>query len=174
MELSKNLYLLKAQDIQKCIHRCARYPKIYPPICEISKNISTKAQDMQCSVQILAPSDAKSSSPSTPGQRGWSLAGGGNIYSFDANDGEQYNNRSDRFILISRQLLSKGVCLFFRFGFAREKVVNYCQNMFTCFPSRPDSGGLEVEMWLKLVNSVSPNPRFASSTKMKTGFKIVQ
>ena len=66
------------------------------------------------------------------------------------------------------------MCLCFRFGFAREKFVNYCQKMFTCFPSHPDRGRLGVEMWWKLVNSVSPNPRFASSTKMKTGFKLVQ
>ena len=85
---------------------------MYPPMCKISKNISTDAQDMQCSVQILAPSDAKSSSPSTPGQRGWSLAGG------------------EIFIVWMQK---RDVCLSFRFRFAREKVVNYCQNMFTVF-----------------------------------------
>ena len=81
---------------------------MYPPMCKISKNM----QDMQCSVQILAPSDAKTSSPSTPGQRGWSLAGG------------------EIFIVLMQK---RDVCLSFRFRFAREKVVNYCQNMFTVF-----------------------------------------
>ena len=35
MEQSKNLHPIKAQDIQKCIHWCARYPRIYPRMRKI-------------------------------------------------------------------------------------------------------------------------------------------
>ena len=105
---------------------------MYPPMCKISKNISTDAQDMQCSVQILAPSDAKSSSPSTPGQRGWSLAGGEIFIVL-------MQTMVGRATIDIWKLLSIGVCLSFRFGFAREKAVYYCQKMFTCFASQPDT-----------------------------------
>ena len=106
---------------------------MYPLMCKISKNISTDAQDMQCSVQILAPSDAKSSSPSTPGQRGWSLAGG------------------EIFIV----LMQKKRCVFvLPFSFCKRKGCQLLSKHVYCFPSHPDRGGLGVEMWLKLVNSV--------------------
>ena len=122
MEQSKNLYHIKRkisknvstdmQDIQKYIHRCARYAMQRP-----------NSGSIRCKEQFSI----------NPRAERLELGRRGNIYSFDANDGEQNNNR------YIWKLLSIGVCLSFRFGFAREKAVYYCQKMFTCFASQPDT-----------------------------------